>query len=51
MVLIHEALLCSGVGVISSPGILARIDPRDWSSRPPTQRARKRLTKYARREL
>jgi cardiolipin synthase len=28
-----------------------RIDPEEWSRRPPTQRARERLTKYARREL
>jgi len=28
-----------------------RIDPEEWSRRAPTQRARERLTKYARREL
>jgi cardiolipin synthase len=28
-----------------------RIDPRGWSRRPATQRARERLSKYARREL
>jgi cardiolipin synthase A/B len=28
-----------------------RIDPQEWSKRPPAQRARERLTKYARREL
>jgi cardiolipin synthase len=28
-----------------------RIDPDGWSSRPVTQRARERVTKYARREL
>jgi cardiolipin synthase A/B len=28
-----------------------RIDPKEWRGRPPVQRARERVTKFARREL